>query len=146
MLHITHSTISQHKSAWIKLVLDTCSSTKVAVLSVIYTVLCFVLTLLKHETCAENYCLQAAAQASYFLPAYDSRQTAITITSLREQIDAAKKQQAGKKKFGFSKKGKQPPTEKIMSSQQTLMKHSQPQDASLSQPQQTVAPAHLRQA
>jgi len=45
--------------------------------------------------------MQAAAQASYYLPSYDSRQIASTISYLREQIEAAKKTHLGKKKFGF---------------------------------------------
>ena len=50
--------------------------------------------------------MQAAAQASYYLPSYDSRQIASTISYLREQIEAAKKMHLGKKKFGFSRKPK----------------------------------------
>ncbi|KAL0021399.1 hypothetical protein WJX77_012615 [Trebouxia sp. C0004] len=52
---------------------------------------------------------QAAAQASYYLPSYDSRQIASTISYLREQIEAAKKMHFGKKKFGFSRKPKKLP-------------------------------------
>lgn len=52
---------------------------------------------------------QAAAQASYYLPSYDSRQIASTISYLREQIEAAKKMHLGKKKFGFSRKPKKLP-------------------------------------
>ncbi len=53
--------------------------------------------------------MQAAAQASYYLPSYDSRQIASTISYLREQIEAAKKMHLGKKKFGFSRKPKKLP-------------------------------------
>ena len=53
--------------------------------------------------------LQAAAQASYFLASYDSRQLASAISVLREQIEAARKTQLGKKKFGFSRKPKRLP-------------------------------------
>ncbi len=53
--------------------------------------------------------MQAAAQASYYLPSYDSRQIASTISYLREQIEAAKKMHLGKKKFGFSRKSKKLP-------------------------------------
>jgi len=53
--------------------------------------------------------MQAAAQASYYLPSYDSRQIASTISYLREQIEAAKKTHLGKKKFGFSRKPKKLP-------------------------------------
>ncbi|KAL3157653.1 hypothetical protein ABBQ32_012098 [Trebouxia sp. C0010 RCD-2024] len=49
---------------------------------------------------------QAAAQASYYLPSYDARQVASVINSLREQIEAVKKANLGKKKFGFSRKPK----------------------------------------
>ncbi|DBA73148.1 hypothetical protein WJX79_007037 [Trebouxia sp. C0005] len=52
---------------------------------------------------------QAAAQASYYLPSYDSRQIASTLGNLREQIEAAKKMHLGKKKFGFSRKPKKLP-------------------------------------
>ena len=52
--------------------------------------------------------MQAAAQASYYLPSYDSRQIASTISYLREQIEAAKKMHLGKK-FGFSRKSKKLP-------------------------------------
>ena len=55
--------------------------------------------------------LQAAAQASYFLPSYDSRQIANAINALRQQIEAAKKAHLGKKKFGFSRKPKQQPAQ-----------------------------------
>ena len=54
-------------------------------------------------------CMQAAAQASYYLPSYDSRQVANTISQLRDQIEAAKKTHLGKKKFGFSRKPKKSP-------------------------------------
>ena len=53
--------------------------------------------------------MQAAAQASYYLPSYDSRQIASTISYLRDQIEAAKKMHLGKKKFGFSRKPKKLP-------------------------------------
>lgn len=53
--------------------------------------------------------MQAAAQASYYLPSYDSRHIASTISYLREQIEAAKKMHLGKKKFGFSRKPKKVP-------------------------------------
>ena len=56
-------------------------------------------------------CLQAAAQAAYYLPSYDSRQVAVAISSLRQQIEAAKKAHLGKKKFGFSRKPKQTPAQ-----------------------------------
>ncbi|KAL3159685.1 hypothetical protein ABBQ38_010091 [Trebouxia sp. C0009 RCD-2024] len=49
---------------------------------------------------------QAAAQASYYLPSYDARQVASVINLLREQIEAVKKANLGKKKFGFSRKPK----------------------------------------
>lgn len=49
---------------------------------------------------------KAAAQASYYLPSYDARQVASTINSLREQIEAVKKANLTKKKFGFSRKPK----------------------------------------
>ena len=55
--------------------------------------------------------LQAAAQASYFLPSYDSRQIANALSTLRQQIEAAKKAHLGKKKFGFSRKPKQQPAQ-----------------------------------
>lgn len=54
-------------------------------------------------------CTQAAAQASYYLPSYDSRQVANAISQLRDQIEAAKKTHLGKKKFGFSRKPKKSP-------------------------------------
>lgn len=58
--------------------------------------------------------LQAAAQASYYLPSYDSRQVASAISLLRDQIEAAKKTHLGKKKFGFSRKPKKMPASQSM--------------------------------
>lgn len=88
--------------------------------------------------------VQAAAQASYFLPAYDSRQTANTISALREQVDDAKKQQAGKKRFGFSKRSKRAAAGKAGSSEQVAKERKQLQHPVLPPAQPGTSQAQLR--
>lgn len=88
--------------------------------------------------------MQAAAQASYFLPAYDSRQTANTISALREQVDDAKKQQAGKKRFGFSKRSKQAAAGKAGSTEQVAKEQEQLQRPVLPPAQPATSLAQLR--
>lgn len=84
--------------------------------------------------------LQAVAQASYYLPSYDARQVASTISSLRDQIEVTKKLHLGKKKFGFSRKPKRvvsnhslPPMPEIdnSSAKQVVSTPQQPKDTTL---------------
>lgn len=78
--------------------------------------------------------LQAAAQASYYLPSYDARQVASTINTLREQIEAVKKTNLSKKKFGFSRKLK-----KGMASTQPVLTKVQNKDTQQAKSQPQVA-------
>ena len=79
-----------------------------------------------------NIWLQAVAQASYYLPSYDSRQVASTISSLRDQIEAAKQAHLGKKKFGFSRKAK-----KVVKDQSPLAElHNNSAEQAMSTPHQ----------
>ena len=84
--------------------------------------------------------MQAAAQASYYLPSYDSRQVANIISQLRDQIEAAKKTHLGKKKFGFSRKPKKSPaTQSAQSAAPLTELHTNHADAISRQQQQLPA-------
>ena len=83
--------------------------------------------------------MQAAAQASYYLPSYDSRQVANAISQLRDQIEAAKKTHLGKKKFGFSRKPKKSSaTQPAQSAAPLTELHTNHADTLLSRQQQQL--------